>query len=281
MKLSALLLCLFVACISNAQNLLDENNLWMDVHNTINFGTYYKFFQLQNDTTIASNTYKKLYSKYDEPTSMWEFICGIREDSSGKVYFVRRASEEERLLYDFNLKLNDSFFICNNSYIYVNAIDTITLLNGESRKRIQFDPGPETWIEGIGSLDGIEADGGTYYCITTGEDFPFLNCFSKNGEVLFKDEWHSYPCLDGTTALQNLSTKSFNLYPNPTKGIVQVSPDDAVLKSIRVYSSTGVFQTEFFNTHTIDLGNLNSGVYFLELTVDNHQRIVTKITKEN
>jgi hypothetical protein len=279
MKTSMILFVLSFACSGKAQKLLDENNLWMDVHNTINFGVYYEFFQIQSDTIIASKEYRKLYHKYDEATSKWEYIYGIREDSSGKVYFVQRDNENERLLYDFNLQLNDTFFICNNATIYVTSIDTVMLLNGELRKRIQFEPGPETWIEGIGSTDGIVADGGFYYCITFGEDFPFLNCFTKNGEILYMNEWSSYPCLDGMTALPNLSRKSFSLYPNPfSSNVTIVLPNSDLPVELNIFNLLGelLHHQELRDQYTtINRNGIPSGIYIFQL-VGSEGQIMTK-----
>lgn len=65
------------------------------------------------------------------------------------------------------------------------------------------------------TIPAFVADGGVHYCLTTGEVFPFLNCFSEDGEVLYKREGSPYPSLDGKTAVQDRETLSLNLYPNP------------------------------------------------------------------
>jgi hypothetical protein len=43
----------------------------------------------------------------------------------------------------------------------------------------------------------------------------------------------------------------------------------------------GIFKTEFLNTNTIDLRNLEGGIYLLELISENDERIIRKILKEN
>lgn len=284
MKTPILLFLLSLVSTASTQNLLNEQNLWMNVNETLNAGVYYEFFDIQGDTVIASKAYKKLYRKYDEPSSEWEYIYGMREDSTRKVYFVLRGDEEERLLYDFNLQLNDSFFICNQANIYVAVIDTVILLNGEPRKRIQFDPGPETWIEGIGSLDGIVADGGIYYCNTTLEVFPFLNCFVEDGEVLYAHEWSFYPCLDGSTALQEPETISLNLYPNPFNSTTRLVLPDAKLTGVLfIFSSLGelvdrvVIEDQYTTIHR---GALPGGIFIYQFVGREGQVWVGKMVVE-
>jgi hypothetical protein len=284
MKTSVFLFLLLLACAGRTQNLLDERNLWMNVIPTINSGVYYEFFDIQGDTVIASKTYKKLYRKTDDSSSEWEYIYGMREDSSQKVYFVLREDEEERLLYDFNLQLDDTFFICNRADIYVTSIDTIFLLNGEPRKRIQFEPGPDTWIEGIGSIDGIVADGGFYYCNTTGEAFPFLNCFATAGEVLYKKEWSTYPCLDGTTALHEPVSISLQIYPNPFNSTTTlVLPDTRLSGELFVFSILGelVDHRIIEDQHTtLYRGVLPDGIYIYKFVSREGQSFVEKVVVE-
>lgn len=283
-KTAVLFFLISLASAGRTQNLLDERNLWMNVVPTINFGTYYEFFDIQGDTAIGSKTYKKLYQKSDDPSSEWEYIYGMREDSTQKVYFVLRGDEEERLLYDFNLQLDDTFFICNRVDINVISIDTVMLLNGELRKRIQFDPGPETWIEGIGSIDGIVADGGFYYCNTIGEAFPFLNCFASGGEVLYIKEWSTYPCLDGTTALHEPESFSLQIYPNPFNSTTTlILPNTELSGELFIFSLLGelvdhrVIEDQYT---TIYRGDFPNGIYIYQFLGHEGQMLVEKVLLE-
>jgi hypothetical protein len=42
-----------------------------------------------------------------------------------------------------------------------------------------------------------------------------------------------------------------------------------------------VFIAEFPNTNSIDISNLEEGIYFLELISKSNERIIKKIAKEN
>ena len=80
-----------------------------------------------------------------------------------------------------------------------------------------------------------------------------------------------------TASTENLSSISINLYPNPTKDIVHVGGVDTV-DTIRLYSINGQLIKELNNTNSINLSNHKSGVYLVELIVDN-KTIVNKLIK--
>jgi len=59
------------------------------------------------------------------------------------------------------------------------------------------------------------------------------------------------------------------IYPNPTKDIINIKPSiDKVFDKISVYSFQGVLVKEVKNANTIDLTNLKSGIYLLKYGVD-------------
>ena len=103
-------------------------------------------YQLKGDTMINGWNYKKLFSGCSE-----NYIAALREET--KRVFIKPESEDERLLYDFNLHEGDS--MRNNGLSYwVSLIDTVEIGNTQ-RKRFVFNSGDatwDTWIEGIGSL---------------------------------------------------------------------------------------------------------------------------------
>ncbi|RAR49617.1 S8 family serine peptidase [Flavobacterium lacus] len=86
--------------------------------------------------------------------------------------------------------------------------------------------------------------------------------------------------------LQNLSTTSFNsnseinLYPNPTNDFLYLHSNVDELYSILIYDISGRFIKSLENIKTmIDVTELESGVYFLELGF-NDKKIVKKIVKK-
>ncbi len=81
-----------------------------------------------------------------------------------------------------------------------------------------------------------------------------------------------------------LGTEDFNknnliLYPNPTKDIISIISEETISK-IEVYSLLGKKIYTLSNTKSINLSNLEIGVYFIYLFNENGNRKVFKVIKE-
>jgi hypothetical protein len=63
--------------------------------------------------------------------------------------------------------------------------------------------------------------------------------------------------------------------------LVQIPYDKEELRCIRIFSVTGAFVTQYLRTNMFDVSNLEEGIYFLELTFENGERMASKIVKEN
>ena len=76
--------------------------------------------------------------------------------------------------------------------------------------------------------------------------------------------------------IDDVENKSFAIYPNPTKGILQVHLFNSINSDIKVYNSLGqqvydykiADDSDESHTHTLDLTNLEQGVYFIEISSD-------------
>jgi hypothetical protein len=147
----------------------DSNAIWNTVGKNVftsdEFRTRYGLFE---DTIINSTLYHKVYDLFD--TNL------IHENSS---YFAAMRLEDkkviiqiqnfpETILYDFSLTVGDTIWYEIGGFVYpsgcylwpqshwktVTSIDTITIENGDQRKRWHLESGfmSDTWIEGIGSV---------------------------------------------------------------------------------------------------------------------------------
>jgi len=88
--------------------------------------------------------------------------------------------------------------------------------------------------------------------------------------------------LQAATGIQNLNSGSFELYPNPSNGIVTVNSSNLISK-IMVINVLGevVKSITADSKHVIvDITDLKSNVYFLQLTDEKNQTIIKKIVKE-
>ena len=139
---------------TNAQTLVDTNKVW-NVVTCLNFGPCgTTSFHFGLDTIIVNQTYKKIVvNNYSIPIGFNPIPIAAREDLNTKQIYFHNGNIEY-LGYDFSLAKGETFITnfggCSHQMI-VDSVDMITLLNGESRKRILFFGGV-TWIEGIGSL---------------------------------------------------------------------------------------------------------------------------------
>ena len=134
--------------------------------------------------------YTAVQSSYNDGSN-WIVRGWLREDSSGRVYHYMSDSASERLLYDFTLSAGDTFWYHPDLYqgVYpfvVEKTDTITLLNGEKRKRITLEGynyfHSSEWIEGIGSTHGLLYD----LCIQFVTDiWCGLNCVYHNSTLIY------------------------------------------------------------------------------------------------
>lgn len=200
------------------QSLVQDNKIW-NVINCMNFsGCSTTSYKLSGDTTINQIQYMKLYESSEEVTINW-MLCGTMRENENKVFYYN--FENESLLYDFGLNIGDHF----SSEIYANGelwqvdldlmdIDTVLLMNGESRRRFVFsgsDP-QEYWIEGIGSLCGP---------IITGINTVFMDIWWDLSCSYFEDEQiyqasEAQDCYINTVGIEDVDEKiNYSISPNP------------------------------------------------------------------
>ena len=89
-----------------------------------------------------------------------------------------------------------------------------------------------------------------------------------------------------TLANENFAANNFNVYPNPSKGSINIDFDENNgVKNATIYSALGqkVFasnQAIIANT-SIDISTLKTGIYFLQLINLENNTIIKKISIEN
>ena len=259
----------------------------------------------ESDTIINSIGYKKVYKlllkgghpcmyppcwqfTYPYQTESKSLISFIREDTlQKKIYNLPLSSWEfcdtvEHLIFDYSLGIGDTINSCIYDFILA-SYDTVTPsgivdsigkkeLFGKNRNTIfttGFLPyGQDIFIQQISIVEGVGLEvAGIFF-----NPLSVLYDFCEGG---------INPCqlLSSNFGIEN--SKPINIFPNPTKGILQISTEEAEFKSIRIYSTMGLFLAEFPNINSIDISNLENGIYFLELISKSNERIVKKIAKEN
>lgn len=204
---------ILLTVISFSQELIQENKKW-NVVNCSGWGDCWtEALKISGDTIINQINYKKLLRVYDTTFTNWNYYGALREND-GKVFYIFPNTDEERLIYDFDLPVGETFY----GFYYdcpiemtLQSIDTITTLNGEQKERYTFDNN-EQWIKGIGSLNGL-INVGVYWCMA--DVYYGLSCCFENEEQIYQSDDYDN-CIVTTVGInENNILVKHSLYPNP------------------------------------------------------------------
>lgn len=256
----------------------------------------------QGDTIINSFTYKKVYKhdlagehncqfppcfQFDIPyqTTSKTLISFMREDAAGKKVFnlpvlnFGFCDTIEHLLFDYSLGTGDTINSCIYDFIGAGhpswgIVDSISVTEKFGRNRVTiFTTGTQAYVglPLVGEvliLEGVGLENyGVFY-----DPFSCLVDFCEGG-------MEACGIISANAVIEN--KKEINIFPNPTSGELHISMAKEELKSMRIFSALGIFVTDFQRTNSLDVSNLEEGIYFLELTSDKGERFVKKIVKVN
>lgn len=267
-----------------------------------------------SDTLIANNTYHTYYydrTRYDFNTGnniiyadSNTYIGAMRTDSK-RYYFIPKDSLEERLIYDFNLSLNDTvplgFYPAPAKYKIIDDTSTITLNDGTTRMEYRAN-----LLDSQGNLVGIcwydEGLGDTkslvhpdLYAIQSYDGGFERLSYCENGELQYHHPgfwWDPGMDCDFTVSVRQWTLGSNNhlmVIPNP---IIENSFSFELKTTINfnkeynlniynylgqeIYSEIIQLQSNSLKSLNIDL---NPGMYVLILTDSDNTTYATKIVK--
>ena len=131
--------------------------------------------------------YKKLYFSEDEQKKDWK-LNSLWVENNDSIFQYSTVSEENLLIYDFNISEKDSFLNpYTDNYLYVDSIRTKEWGTDE-RKLIYFHSKEQSnlhtvWIKGVGQNGDItqSSEAG----VTGG--FSSILCFEENGELVYQN----------------------------------------------------------------------------------------------
>lgn len=284
MKKTAKLLLLILLSISNSysQSLPDSSATWTIAY--ISMGSYYnnQTFQINNDTLINDVLYKSIFSTKDSvynPTQAEYHSC-VRE-SDGKWFFIPSWEEKEYLLYDFTKILGDTISINNPwtggpSDLIVFSIDSLELADGYYKTidvGIYDSPSGnphiiDTWIEGIGSINGLFYSGFFYFDI----GYQLL-CFHYENNLIYLNS------PDGSCGYIMVGLNSNNwieeirVKPNPVTDQLIIESQLELIVEIYNISGRKLISTR---VHEIDVSYLINGLYILKIH-DSNKRLLKSV----
>ncbi len=240
---------------------------------------------LNGDTTINNLVYKKLHTPFIDRNmsgmcnvSDTGYRGALREDQTNKkVFYIKPQETAEQLLYDFTLSVGDSIkgVLDMGMRETVNSIDSV-LVGNTYRKRWNINTCYNiSIIEGIGSTYGFfEASPG---CITDMPDYT-LTCFQGDSTATFPASSSNCQTITSITN-NNLNTAPISVFPNPTKGEINIDFNDRKIKEVRLFNLLGerIETRDAINTNRLTIDNLPVGTIMIELIGENNQRSHHKI----
>lgn len=252
--------------------------------------TYY----IQGDTMINSQTYLKMYqeridSNYcsSNPAIQWvdvsdNFRSFIREENN-RIFTYNPSMGTEELFYDYNtIGIGTTL----SSDCVVSSIDTLYLLY---QPYLKYNCGctynnSEFLIQGIGTKRYFFA---SLNC-GVGIEGDWVNkCYTKNGFTISIDAMTSCISTGDTTLYVDVNEVSEQterrIYPNPSDDKIKVEIDKGLIEKYAVYAIDG--RKLLFSDHinsaelSLDLTNLEKGVYIIVFELNNGQVFGEKIVK--
>ncbi|MEE9349518.1 MAG: T9SS type A sorting domain-containing protein [Flavobacteriaceae bacterium] len=145
-------------------------------------------------------------------------------------------------------------------------------------------------IEYINNIDYLNIQNGSVselFYIFYSSDILYA-CVDNIAEEYNEVSWNMVsdpPTTDNCTVL-NVNTENHlaqfvDIFPNPTTGIIQIDAKEEPITKIELYSKLGhlVFVKEDAEIHSIDISNLDNGIYFLKISSQNNFKGIKKIIK--
>ena len=268
------------------------------------------YYEIQNEN--GSVTYQYMYQAgdtivQDEPTHILVRINtlydkGLRDEvtheyvykRNSKVYWWNKTLEAFTMLYDFEAEVGDEWEIkvgTESLIMHVDAVETVEYEGSFYRMLRVSDAGnifSGNIVCGIGHLtsffperlmnngDGLRVEG--------------LRCYWVGDELVFKpgdedcdaiyDELHGLDEDGPSTGSGTAGT--FEVYPNPTSGVLFVETHDRASQSNQTYCITNIMGQTVLSgsitaeTQQVDVSNLSEGMYFITIVGETRKFVVNK-----
>ncbi len=296
-----IIICFSSFSQETTNSLVSSSNLWSMVsYYIIGDDIFYgisEYIKFSGDTIIETTPYKIVLESTDSMKENWIQIGYIRKEGN-KVFARKKDDPAEGLMYDFNVKINDTLAIKNPFFridpidsldyndMIVTAIDSINILNGK-RKRITllnddyYDY--DYWVEGIGSLMGVINS-----CGFSIGGYSTLLCFWDDNQLKYSNPEYDNCFITDIPSIK--STQNWQseiiVYPNPASDIVTFIINENIkdqLLSLKIFKTNGqLFHSVYLmDNYSLDISQMKNGLYFFSLTsLDNKISTYGKFIKQ-
>ena len=307
MKKIFTLFMFFLTINGFSQNFAPQGATWYYSYSSVFFDGFVKI-RIVGDTIIHGIVSQKLlktltYLNFATGQVTTDTFLGYEFTYVDQKHVYQLIGDEFRVLYDFEVQVNDTIFIYNSEfYDWTNECDSVgralvtetgtEIINGlELRwyKIVTLEESPFILngkiIERIGNTTGslfsLPSD-----CIYIQEWIgQFLRCYADDDFPEYKLLNYNGPC-DFITGIDEITLEQnfFSFYPNPATDQLTIEiNENAKIKLVSIFTIDGKLirliplSEPIFN---IDISGLLSGVYLLEAETEDGYREVKRLSIE-
>ncbi len=243
-------------------------------------------YKLRGDTVLNGLTYKRLYYTKDTSFQNWRPANVYLREESLKIFRFSIIDGKESLLYDFELEVGEFFPLQAKGacQLVVTKVDSLKLGPQVWRKRwtLKNKENPRVsyqWIEGVGATTDF-LNHGQVAC--QGSDEFRLDHYTENRTIIYTRKGGARQ--GAHSPAKYLPADSFNIYPNPTHGLITIEPPlHKENFRYKLFNAAGQQVVESFEREatkfTLNIGGLKPGIYFLEIQSANGGKITKKIER--
>ncbi len=237
-------------------------------------------YDLHGDTCIDGLCYIKLFRNYTD------YVGAIRNDYLGKkVFIVPSISNQELLMYDFNINIGDSIITGNGNKFVCFSIDSV-LISGAYERRFNLyilNSGLsfyDQWIYGIGSsqllygpVDGL---------FSGFENIYNLQCFQNDSGLSFHMD-NTLDCYSNVLIGSNNDLPldfEFTFTPNPVSNDCRIIIHSRDIVQLSLINLLGVSIKDIKIGPTlviINVTDIKNGIYYLRFVFKNGNSCCKKI----
>jgi len=234
---------------------------WASNNNGDNKFSVVYFYQNQ-DTTIGGKVYKKMGNR-----------VYARYDSVNRRYYIFGDNRDYLL---FNELANVGDTISESKYGTVDIVNSYSIQHLYSQYLKVYKTQNDSFITGIGSIQKVMWHNG----FVTFPEFQNGNlCFMFENAVAYNyPDYYRYKLnCDVTNSVQSIHRERIQIYPIPANNLLYLS--EAKNYPYSIYDIAGKEMKNGRAIHPIDISDLEKGIYFLKLVIDD-QELNYKFIKE-
>ncbi len=282
----------FSSIISKAQfqSIINSDSVsWLVKHEIADaWFEKYVFVNKKDSITIDSKKYYETYINYDY-SSTSDLVGYFREDTTvGRAWFKGKNDSIEQLVMDLMLKIGDTVWI-DTDYSYSSngyeIVSDVYYSNGRKIIGTKINFGGGYISDSLSFIEGVGPNASILFMIefATGNDINFQLgygvCEKYAGDnIVYERDPINHECYYNGTHSIDADGATLQIYPIPAYDQLYISSNFLSIERAYIYNIDGSFMESLSinsNTHTIDISEYTSGLYFIKMG-----NSITKFIKE-